>query len=482
MYFKTKSDYFIFTVICAVFCYVAARAAVIDITHDEAYSFYNMKKFWYAEALCTGNTHWLNSAAIKLAILLNTESLFAIRWLSVLSTLVFCAITFLWIGNVKELHFKLLILSVLLFNPYILDYFSIARGYASGLMFEALALFFLYRFIKEDKKTFQFFSLLFAGLSPLSNFSYIYFFMAFCFVYFSYSYFKTGFSFLKNKNFYRDALYAAGISAIVVRAFLFMTKCSNDVVGAGTPLFSEYFHVFTDGLIYRKVFISQDSLTVLSVITFLIIIASCIYGIASKNKHNNPLYFYTGWILLIIIAVTIINNVCFKIVWPYYRSAVFLFPATAVCFVCFINEVIKNINLKKTLMYLITFVLSVNFIMSINFKSVFDFNIQANLKESFDYLEKLNAKHVGISPELYGGYRNYYQMTWKYHYDFFGEPIHTKDPRGIETNKNRLQEFDHIVLFPPYDMSYYRTNKVSFKALKIFSETGTLILRVRVKN
>lgn len=133
-------------------------------------------------------------------------------------------------------------------------------------------------------------------------------------------------------------------------------------------------------------------------------------------------------------------------------------------------------------MYLITIVLSINFIASINFKSVFDFHIQANLKDSFDYLEKINAKHVGISPELYGGYRNYYQMTWKYHYDFFGEPIHTNLPKGVETNKNRLQEFDHIVLFPPYDMSYYRNNKASFEALKIFPETGTLILRVRVKN
>lgn len=77
--------------------------------------------------------------------------------------------------SIKELHLKLFILSLLLLNPYILDYFSMARGYASGLMFEALALFYFFRFLKEEKKLFQALALFFAGLSPLSNFSYIYF-------------------------------------------------------------------------------------------------------------------------------------------------------------------------------------------------------------------------------------------------------------------------------------------------------------------
>ena len=41
----------------------------VDVTNDEAYSFYIMKDFWYVEALCTGNTHWLNSLGIDAAIL-----------------------------------------------------------------------------------------------------------------------------------------------------------------------------------------------------------------------------------------------------------------------------------------------------------------------------------------------------------------------------------------------------------------------------
>lgn len=454
--------------------YVITRAALIDITHDEAYSFYNMKKFWYAEALCTGNTHWLNSLAIKCAILLKQESLLAIRWFSVLASTVFFTLTFLWIKSTKEVHAKLLIFSVLLLNPYILDYFSVARGYASGLMFEAVALILFFRAIKSNKARLQFFSILNAGLSPLCNFSYIYFFMAFAIIYFIQFYFKEGSGFLKNLKFYRDVLYSLIISGIVVRAFMFMTKCSNDVVGAGTDNFTEYFHVFTDGLIYRKFPLSVTQLNMLSWLTFIMIVFSIAYGIRYRKKHGNIIYLYCSYLLGIIIAVSFINHFCFKLVFPYYRSAVFIFPLTSVCFIFLMLEIVK----KKILVYLISLLLTLNFIFSINFKSIFDFYIQANLKESFDFVEKLKAQHVGISPELYGGYRNYYQMTWKYHYNFFGEPIHTNLPKGLSKNADRIKEFDYIILFPPYDMSYYHNNKASFKALKIFRETGTLILKV----
>jgi hypothetical protein len=475
----TKTDTFIFLFICGLFTYVASRAALIDITHDEAYSFYNMKKFWYAEALCTGNTHWLNSAAIKSAILLKQESLLAIRWLSIFSAFVFFSLSFLWIRSVKEIHFKFLILAILLLNPYILDYFSMARGYAPGLMFQGLALFYLARAIKNEGMYSKDLSLLFAGLSPLSNFSYIYFLLGFCLVYYSVFYFRNGFSFFKDKKFYRDSIYIIGVCAIVIRAFMFMTKCSNDVVGAGTPLLSEYFHVFTDGLIYRKLFISIEQLNALSIFVFLMISLSILYGIFARRKHADKFYLYTSCMLAIIISVSFINYFVFGLVLPYYRSAIFLFPTTDVCFIYFLKYVLKNVIVEKSLVYVVSLLLAINFFCSVNFKWVFDFYIQANLKQSFDFVQNAGAKNVGISPELYGGFRNYYQMTGLYKYHFKGEQINTNLPKGIGANTDKLNEFDYVILFPPYDLSYYRNNKVNFEGLTMFPETGTIVLKTR---
>ncbi len=477
---KVKTiDFFIFSVVCSLFAYVVFRAILIDITHDESYSFYNVKHFWYAEALCTGNTHWLNSLAIKGAVSLGFETLGAIRWLSILSAFVFFSLVFIWIRSAKELHLKFFILTIFLFNPYILDYFSLARGYAPGLALQALSLFFFFRPNEKKEKYYLFLSLFFAGLSALANFSFIYFFMAFSWVYFFNRYFKFGFAFLKSKYFYRDALYSLLILALVIRAFIFVTKCSNDIVGAGSPSFKECFQVFSDGLIYLKFNVSPQILNTLSYLTFGIIVASTVYGLVQYKKHNNRIYFFTSLILSIILGLIFINNICFKVVFPYYRSAVFLFPTTAICFICFIKNVIKNEKSKGFVFYSVSISLIINLILSLNFKYSLDFHINASLKESFDFVAKFNPKKVGLSPELYGGFRNYYQMTMNNHYDFIGESINTNLPKGVGKNKNILKEYDYIILCPPYDLSYYQNNTITFKLEKIFIETGIVIMKTQ---
>lgn len=460
------------------FIYIVARASSIDITHDEAYSFYNMKKFWYAEALCTGNTHWMNSLAIKFAILLKSEKLWQIRWFTILSAFVFLLLVYKWIKSEKEPSLKVFICAVLVFNPYIIDYFSIARGYAAGLTFQSLGLFLFFSSLKNENKRLQFMALVFSGLSAMSNFSFIYFFFAFCLIYFTRFYFSKGLWFLKTSSFYRDLIFSAGIAGLVGRAFRFMTKCSNDVVGAGTPFFNEFFEVVPDGLIYKKLHIDIHSLDLLGFVAFTIVVLSVVYGIATYRRHQNQIYLYSSSILLIILLVIFINFYAFKVVLPYYRSAVFLFPTTAICFIYFVFYVFKSITLKRLALYTTSILLFLNLLLSINFKWVFDFDIQANLKDSFDYTQNLGAKHVGISPELYGGFRNYYQMTDNFKYSFTGEQINTNLPKGLGTNTEKLKEFDYIILFPPYNLSYYRNNKICFKAEKIFKETGTIILKV----
>ncbi|MDX2172435.1 MAG: hypothetical protein SFY56_04900 [Bacteroidota bacterium] len=471
-------DVFIFSVVCSLFAYVVSRAILVDITHDEAYSFYNVKHFWYVEALCTGNTHWINSLAMKSAVMLGFETLGAIRWLSILSAFIFFSIVFIWVYLEKELYIKLFILAIFLFNPYILDYFSLARGYAPGLALQTVGLFLFFQSFYTTKNYFLFLSLFFSGLSALANFSFIYFFMAFCIVYFYKRYFKLGFPFLKSKYFYRDFTYSIVIAVLVIRAFIFMTTCSNDVVGAGTPFFSEYFHVFVDGLIYLKFDTTANTLTLLSYVIFTITCMSSLYGIIWYKTHKNLMYFYTSIILAIILSVTLINCFCFNVVFPYYRSAIFLFPTTAICFVYFVSMGIRNEIIKKIGIYFISILLSLNFIFGINFKYGLDFHLNANLKDSFDYVATLHPKKVGISPELYGGFRNYYQMKSKNRYSFIGESINTNLPKGICANKNKLKEFEYIILFPPYNLSYYINNSISFKVDKLFPETGTVVLRI----
>jgi len=473
----SRIDFLILLALCGLFVYASLRAVLLDVTNDEAYSFYTMKNFWYAEVLCTGNTHWLNSIAIKTAITLHLESPWQIRWLSLLSTFVFFWIIFLWIRSVENPAVKFLIFSVLLLNPYIIDYFVLARGYAPGLMLEALAMFLLLRTLTTNELKPAFYALLCAGLSALANFSFVYFFLAFSLIYFFVFYFKKGRTFLRTFSFYRDGIFVLFIFALVARAFLFMTRCSYDVSGAGTNDFTEYPMVFIHGLVYDR-FMDPVLLKFLSPPVFVGIVICCLVGILHKNASDDRLYFFSSQILLIMLITIGILHTFFGIVFPYYRSVIFLFPTTAICFVCLLNKISVSEVHKKIIIGSLGFLLMINFISTLNIKSVFDYFQQADLEESFDYLESIGARRVGISPELYGGFRNYYKVNINRSYNFTGGLINTRIRKNNDIPYKDLSTFDYLLIAPPYDLSYYKGSKIKLEALKWFKESGTLVVKV----
>jgi hypothetical protein len=69
-------------------------------------------------------------------------------------------------------------------------------------------------------------------------------------------------------------------------------------------------------------------------------------------------------------------------------------------------------------------------------------------------------------------------MTDKYHFNFIGEFLNTAIPKGVSPNPDKLKEFDYLILFPPYNLSFYKNNHVQLKSLKYYPTTKTLVVKV----
>jgi hypothetical protein len=67
--------------------------------------------------------------------------------------------------------------------------------------------------------------------------------------------------------------------------------------------------------------------------------------------------------------------------------------------------------------------------MNVSLHYCFDYWQQTDTKSCFTYLDSLGAKKVGIAPELFGVYRNYYQLTNKHKFKFEGKSINTAFPK-----------------------------------------------------
>ena len=435
-----------FCLIYALMCYVVAKAVCLVMTHDEAYSFYNVKHFWYVETLCTGNTHWFNFLAIKAATLLGLEKASQLRWFTVFSAGVFLTSAYFWIKSLKDFPTKFFAFAVALLNPFLIDYLSLARGYATGLMFEGLAIICLNIAIKNDKRNMATLSLFFAGMAAIANFNFFYFFAAFSIIYFYRFHLKQGLDFIKQKLFYAEWIYTLGISWLVLRALKFITECSNDIGNyGGEELVSSVFASMIDTFIYGK--FHTNLLHLLAYVFFVIIIGTSFYGIIAFKKHKIVWYRLSASILLLMFMMMIINKWCFDVLYPTYRTALMFYPLIALVLVGFVSSLVTKKKIKPIVLYVSSVIIAVHFISTISLHRTFDYSQQTDSKLCFDYLKSIGAKKVGLCGELFGVYRNYYQVTDDHKYPFEAERLNTDAVMRDTRYSGDIAKDEYLVLF-----------------------------------
>jgi hypothetical protein len=471
------SNIIFFFLIYALMFYIIARAVNLVMTHDEAYSFYNVKHFWYVEVLCTGNTHWFNFLAIKSVTLLGLEKVGQLRWFTVFSAGVYLTTVYCWIKNLKDFSTKFFAFAIALLNPYLIDYFGLARGYAPGLMFESLAILYICMVIKNRKKNTATLSLFFAGMAAIANFNFFYFFTVFSVIYFYRFHLKKGLDFLKQKLFYIELVYTIVIAALVLRALKFMTECSNDIADyGGEELINSVFAGMIDTFIYGK--FHTNGLPILTYVLFTIVLVLSLYGILAFKKHKIVWYQLSGSLLLLMFALMILNKWCFDVLYPTYRTCLMLYPLIALVLVGFVNSIVTKKMIKPIVLYTFSVLIAIHFITTINFSKTYDYYQQEDSKLCLDYLKSISAKKVGLTGELYGVYRNYYQMTENYKCSFAAEQLNTQVVLRDNYDAHKITEYEYLALFPPYNMSFYKNQGIQLKGMNYYKGTGTLVVKV----
>lgn len=461
-----------------LFVLLLVKAVCTDITHDEAYSFYNVKHFWWVETLCTGNTHWFNFLAIKTAVLFGFEKAWQIRWLSLLSGLGLIVITIKWLREFKNLGLIALAFSVFLCNPYLIDYLALARGYAFALFLQVLSLVSLYKFYLGNQKALAHFSLGLAGLSAVANFNFFYFFAAYAIMYVYLIYLRKIRESISNKWFYIDLTYVVAISLLVLKALWFIKDCSNDIGAYGGHDFMDAtFSGFIKGYVQGKIIIGDNVLNILCYVIFTLVLLACLYGLLRFKQHKHRLYLTVSGTVLLMFLLSVINKQLFQVLYPIDRTTLMYFPLWIYVIVMFVSQIKFKSRLFNVVLYLLSFLFILNLYFTYNNKYPFDYPEQQDAKLCFKMLDSLGAKKVGIAPELFGVYRNYYQMTEHEKFKFDGYSIKTYLPNSVATSAEQLSQFDYLALYPPYNLSYYKHVACLYKLSYLYTSSGVLVLK-----
>ncbi|NUO03460.1 MAG: hypothetical protein HUU01_22840 [Saprospiraceae bacterium] len=165
----------------ALFSYVLIRASGLSFTHDESLSYTIIKgsPLWATSP----NNHTLNTWLMGICSTLFGDRELSLRLPNVLAFLVFSTFVFLLLKGAKSSLFALLGAILMVVNPFLLDFFSIARGYGLSLGFMAASLYFFLRRDLSEHTGNSFLldftvAMFFAFLVLLSNLSAINFYLA----------------------------------------------------------------------------------------------------------------------------------------------------------------------------------------------------------------------------------------------------------------------------------------------------------------
>jgi hypothetical protein len=179
----------IFCLSLFLFGYEADRAARVALTYDEAttYRDYIAPGPLACLRFDSANNHFLNSVLAKLFSLLAGTSEFVLRLPNLLAFAVYLLFSFLILDRfVKRKVVAVGGFILLSANPYVLDFFSLCRGYGLSLAFLVASLYFLFSFLEDAPRPEPGsyrnlrYSLVAASLAVLSNFTLLDVYLGLC--------------------------------------------------------------------------------------------------------------------------------------------------------------------------------------------------------------------------------------------------------------------------------------------------------------
>jgi len=336
-----------------IFGLILYKVFNVPITHDEVGTilFYNNFSFWDIIMLpgSSPNNHILNTVLVKVLTSFFGNSLFIVRLPNVLAFVVFSIAVFRLVKNIFTLESIFFVAASTLFiaNPYLLDFFSLCRGYGLSIAFLTLSLSYLFDGFKtlNNKQVWK--ALMFAIVACYASFTLLVFWVAISLIVIMY------FA-LKYKGKLKQQF--KKISLLILLNTLFLILIAVPIYKMNVA--NEFVHWTSNGfkedtiklLVMLSLYGSEKINMFDAIVTGIIavIIADAIYLSYKivQTKFNKVIFFTPLFVAVSLILLTVIVNLVQ--VWfletPNLvgRTALFFYPLFIVVFISTIDLIIKN--------------------------------------------------------------------------------------------------------------------------------------------
>lgn len=464
--------------------YIILRAIRVPITHDEAYSFFLVKTNYIKAMAGTANTHWLNSIGMKLGSLFS-DAPFFLRIFSVLAWPIY-AVSAIKISEATSNKIIQLVLFVLLIaNPFLIDFFSLARGYGLACAFVLASLWLSVRAIKQNAWSQKDWlpALFCASVAVGSNYTSFYFFISFVAFYVLAIIVQKKIKLLWPPSLNLWWILIIGVSVIAVSNLLFIKLYTGDLeYGGDSNFIMSVFGSLVRGTMYFKT--GEGPVIYTAVILPAILLSGIVYAVyvCVKQKAVKPVLL-PAMIVLMMSLLSIFFHVFFKTPYLLSRTTLIFYPCICVLLLFCIDEMDRKRIVARYLLQATSLILvalaSFHFLRSANLSYCYEWIDQAETQKSYDVVAKDGGKKVLVHLWHSGVFANYYSVVAANKYPFTVQKFRSEDVINLNDSFiNVILSSDHMILLPPFNLTQMKERGINFTVLKQFPITQATVLRI----
>ena len=397
----------LFFISLLLFAYTTSRAYLLSFTWDESYSYleftrkgiFTLSSYNYMAS----NNHLLNTWLTELSLRLFSLSEFTLRLPNLLAHILFLVYSGKLVSKIPSKTLIICSFLILNLNPFVIDFFSLSRGYGLSMGLMIGSLYFSYKFIElKSSYLFAFISILFAGIGLLANLTLLNYFLIIS------TLLVIIYVFSNLKKSALNQLKQISLKILIILSplliLLFIFSIIMDLKKAGGFFFDGKTGFWNDTIIslineslYENVVFTKAMLFFEILIILLIsatLLICCIIIKKDKSNWKNSFMIFISMVLILNIIANYIQHKAFGILFPKERTALFYIPLFTLLMVFLVNYFSQNSSkIIKGLIIGLTLLFCSNFLFSMNFSYFIQWKNEADVKNMINYL-KSNKKEI----------------------------------------------------------------------------------------
>lgn len=383
-----KSTYFLIGIFA--FFYVFIRAFMIGITYDEVWTINEFVSQKFIDIInytpCDANNHIVNTILIKLFFSFGNKSLFIARLPNVLAFIMYLIYGYKITYRYLPPFIGIVCFLLLLLNPFLLDFFSIARGYGLSLGFLMASVYYTFHYINNGTTANVWKATGLAAIAVLCNFSLLNYWISLVFILNLVALLSSS-KYNFKKTFFYSLIVTIILTIISYEPIRKLNTYGNLYYGGNTNFYSDTLTSLAKYSFYNQ---ESNSFITYSLNIFLLIL---ILSIITSFFVRDSLYSLKNTILsitVVSILSVITQHYLFGTLYLIDRTALFLYPLF-ILILCFSFNNFSTL-IKKLGITLVTLAFTINFCQNANFKKTAIWYFDAHTSEILTIINEEGKK------------------------------------------------------------------------------------------